>query len=57
VSHRFRWRWSRVAAMCARSTLTASADEVADFFGLAHLPDLVPRYNIAPFTAPGVRPP
>src|SRR3954470_1500070 len=34
--------------MCARFTLTAPADEVADFFGLAHGPDLPPRYNIAP---------
>lgn len=34
--------------MCTRFTLTAPADEVADFFGLADVPDLAPRYNIAP---------
>jgi putative SOS response-associated peptidase YedK len=34
--------------MCTRFSLTAPPDEVADVFGLAEVPDLVPRYNIAP---------
>jgi putative SOS response-associated peptidase YedK len=34
--------------MCGRFTLTASAQTVADFFGLVEVPTLTPRYNIAP---------
>jgi putative SOS response-associated peptidase YedK len=34
--------------MCTRFTLTVPATEVADFFGLAEIPDLPPRYNVAP---------
>jgi putative SOS response-associated peptidase YedK len=34
--------------MCGRFTLTVSAKDVADLFGLADVPDLLPRYNVAP---------
>ena len=34
--------------MCGRFNLTANPREVADLFGLADLPELPPRYNIAP---------
>jgi len=34
--------------MCGRFTLTTSAEVVAEFFELADLPELTPRYNIAP---------
>jgi putative SOS response-associated peptidase YedK len=34
--------------MCGRFTLTVSADTIADFFGLAEVPVLSPRYNVAP---------
>jgi putative SOS response-associated peptidase YedK len=34
--------------MCTRFTLATPADEVADFFGLPDVPDLPPRYNVAP---------
>jgi putative SOS response-associated peptidase YedK len=34
--------------MCGRYTLGASADELAEEFGLVELPGLEPRYNIAP---------
>lgn len=34
--------------MCGRFTLIASADVVAEHYGLAELPLLAPRYNIAP---------
>jgi putative SOS response-associated peptidase YedK len=34
--------------MCGRFTLIAPAPVLADFFGLAEVPALVPRYNIAP---------
>jgi putative SOS response-associated peptidase YedK len=42
--------------MCGRFTLRTTGDVVADFFGLRELPDLPPRYNIAPTqTVPVVR--
>jgi putative SOS response-associated peptidase YedK len=42
--------------MCGRFTLRTTGDVVADFFGLAELPELQPRYNIAPTqAAPVVR--
>jgi putative SOS response-associated peptidase YedK len=34
--------------MCGRFTLTVKAEKTADFFGLAEVPVLPPRYNIAP---------
>jgi putative SOS response-associated peptidase YedK len=34
--------------MCGRFTLTVSAGKVADFFGLADVPTMTPRYNISP---------
>jgi putative SOS response-associated peptidase YedK len=34
--------------MCGRFPLTASPDEPTAFFGLATVPPLEPRYNIAP---------
>jgi hypothetical protein len=34
--------------MCGRFTLTVSKETIADFFGLADVPELAPRYNIAP---------
>jgi putative SOS response-associated peptidase YedK len=34
--------------MCGRFTLTVSPQTIADFFGLAEVPLLKPRYNIAP---------
>jgi putative SOS response-associated peptidase YedK len=34
--------------MCGRFTLTTSAQQVAEHFGLAEMPELSPRYNIAP---------
>jgi putative SOS response-associated peptidase YedK len=34
--------------MCTRFTLATPADDVADFFGLPDVPDLPPRYNVAP---------
>ena len=34
--------------MCGRFFLLASPREVADLFGLADVPDIAPRYNIAP---------
>jgi putative SOS response-associated peptidase YedK len=34
--------------MCGRFTLTRSAAEIAAHFGLGSLPELVPRFNIAP---------
>lgn len=34
--------------MCGRFTLTTSAQQVAEHFGLAEVPELSPRYNIAP---------
>jgi putative SOS response-associated peptidase YedK len=34
--------------MCGRFTLTVSGKDVADLFGLADVPDLTPRYNVAP---------
>jgi putative SOS response-associated peptidase YedK len=34
--------------MCGRFTLTASPDALTGFFGLADVPPLEPRYNIAP---------
>jgi len=34
--------------MCGRYTLTATPSAVAEHFGLATLPELAPRYNIAP---------
>jgi putative SOS response-associated peptidase YedK len=34
--------------MCGRTSLRASPVELADAFGLDHVPDLTPRYNIAP---------
>ena len=36
------------SAMCGRFTLTTSAAEVAEHFGLDAVPELAPRYNIAP---------
>jgi putative SOS response-associated peptidase YedK len=42
--------------MCGRYTLTDPGDVVADLFGLDSLPELAPRYNIAPTQdAPVVR--
>ena len=34
--------------MCGRATLIVSGDELADVFDLQLLPELVPRFNIAP---------
>jgi putative SOS response-associated peptidase YedK len=34
--------------MCGRFTLSTPPDAVADLFGLVDVPDLPPRYNIAP---------
>ncbi len=34
--------------MCGRFSLIANPSDVAEFFGLAEVPDLEPRYNIAP---------
>ncbi len=34
--------------MCGRFTLTAPAEQIRDLFDLGELPDLEPRYNIAP---------
>jgi len=34
--------------MCGRFTLTTPADAIADLFALAVVPELSPRYNIAP---------
>src|SRR5271166_4076347 len=34
--------------MCGRFTLTVSPETIADFFGLAEVPLLSPRYNICP---------
>ena len=34
--------------MCGRFTLTTSSSTLARFFGLPWVPDLTPRYNIAP---------
>jgi putative SOS response-associated peptidase YedK len=34
--------------MCGRITLSTPADIVAEFFGLADIVPLQPRYNIAP---------
>jgi putative SOS response-associated peptidase YedK len=34
--------------MCGRFTLTVSKETIADFFGLIDVPELAPRYNIAP---------
>jgi putative SOS response-associated peptidase YedK len=42
--------------MCGRFTLTRSAAEVAEHFGLAAAPELAPRFNVAPSQrAPVVR--
>jgi putative SOS response-associated peptidase YedK len=34
--------------MCGRATLSAPIDELRDIFGLDELPELPPRFNIAP---------
>jgi putative SOS response-associated peptidase YedK len=34
--------------MCGRTTLVTPRDELREFFGLDELPELSPRYNIAP---------
>jgi putative SOS response-associated peptidase YedK len=34
--------------MCGRFTLTRSAAEIAEHFGLGSLPELAPRFNVAP---------
>lgn len=34
--------------MCGRATLTASPDELREVFDLDHVPDMPPRFNIAP---------
>lgn len=34
--------------MCGRFTLTQSAEEITEFFGLSEVLELTPRYNIAP---------
>jgi len=34
--------------MCGRFTLRTPAKEIAEFFHLADVPDLRPRFNIAP---------
>ena len=34
--------------MCGRFTLKTPVEVLADFFGLEEMPDLTPRYNIAP---------
>jgi putative SOS response-associated peptidase YedK len=34
--------------MCGRFTLTVSKETIADFFGLTEVPDLTPRFNVAP---------
>jgi putative SOS response-associated peptidase YedK len=42
--------------MCGRYTLSSPADLIADLFGLVEVPELAPRYNIAPTQeAPVVR--
>ena len=42
--------------MCGRFTLSSPAEEVAELFELAEVPDITPRYNIAPTQpAPVVR--
>ena len=40
--------------MCGRFTLTTSPQQVAEHFGLAEIPELSPRYNIAPTQAVAV---
>lgn len=37
-----------VKPVCGRYSLTSSAEEVAEHFGLEQLPPVLPRYNIAP---------
>lgn len=37
--------------MCGRFTLTSSGDELAEAFDLDEIPELTPRYNIAPSQA------
>lgn len=34
--------------MCGRATLTASPEDLREAFGLDEMPELVPRYNLAP---------
>ncbi len=34
--------------MCGRATLTVSTDELRDIFDLEQLPEMLPRFNIAP---------
>src|SRR5690242_10198570 len=34
--------------MCGRFTLRAAPQDLAEYFDLAEMPDLVPRYNVAP---------
>src|SRR5438445_8433846 len=34
--------------MCGRATLSTPPEELAELFGLDEVPDLEPRYNIAP---------
>src|SRR5437016_2650502 len=34
--------------MCGRATLVTPGDELAEIFGLDEVPELEPRYNIAP---------
>jgi putative SOS response-associated peptidase YedK len=34
--------------MCGRFTLSAPSEEIATIFGVAEVPDLPPRYNVAP---------
>jgi len=44
----FATRWCRLAGMCGRYSLTATAADVEASFGLDAPPPLAPRYNIAP---------
>ena len=40
--------------MCGRFTLTIPGDVIAEFFDVESIPDIVPRYNIAPTQQVGV---
>ena len=40
--------------MCGRFTLRSTGEAVAEAFGLAEAPDLLPRFNIAPSQAVAV---
>ena len=52
------WRWlfastalpilGNIPRMCGRFFLTADPAELAEYFGLAEIPSIEPRYNVAP---------